>query len=567
MKFVCERCHTKYSIADEKVRGKVLKVRCKTCANVITVRESGAAIDDVGGGPREAPIARSGSFDAGQAAATVVAPQAARLSRAAGLPAAALVAPGSPAAAPPARRPTPAPPPVDNVEWYLAVDGTQTGPFTRGRLIDKVLTTPKDADVHVWNADLDAWKPPKDVPEINADLTRRRRLPTPVPPPPLRRPTGPLPVAAAPDGRSGAGGAMGLGLVPLEAVTEALNLPAPGLKKNGVGSGIAASAAGAGASAAGAAQNALHSFGLGDLLDEGEPGATPPPIGARGLGPAVGAKAPDHLAMLTPGPFIAPAPVPSPAAMLGAARAAKGRGRQVRLMLAALTVVVVLCGIVALWIFRRPTPPLVGSAPTGPAPTDFAGMAEKLAQEEQAAKALAKLTGTPPPLVVETKPLVAQVETSQKGGKGKGRKKNQLTAPPPLTAASQAGSLTAEQRAAANRFGDSTGRDVRLSTGTTGGARSTPAQADISRVISNNRQGIQTCYQRALLRDNTLTHGKVTVRVSIGVSGKVKSVNLDAPAQFRALEPCIRDVMSRWAFPPSSEEYGTEFPVVLQGNQ
>ena len=127
---------------------------------------------------------------------------------------------------------------------------------------------------------------------------------------------------------------------------------------------------------------------------------------------------------------------------------------------------------------------------------------------------------------------------------------------------------TAEEREAASRFGDSSGRDVKLSGQTGGGAHSTtPAQADISRVINNNRQGIQTCYQRALLRDNTLTHGKVTVRVSIGLSGKVKSVSLDAPLQFRALEPCIREVMSRWAFPPSSEEYGTEFPVVLQGNQ
>jgi len=98
-------------------------------------------------------------------------------------------------------------------------------------------------------------------------------------------------------------------------------------------------------------------------------------------------------------------------------------------------------------------------------------------------------------------------------------------------------------------------------------AHSMPAQADISRVINNNRQGIQTCYQRALLRDSTLTQGKVTVRVSIGISGKVKSVSLDAPAQFRSMESCVRDVMSRWAFPPSSEEYGTEFPVVLQGNQ
>src|SRR5215510_6106247 len=42
MKFVCDRCQTKYSIADDKVRGKVLKVRCKTCQKVITVREPGA---------------------------------------------------------------------------------------------------------------------------------------------------------------------------------------------------------------------------------------------------------------------------------------------------------------------------------------------------------------------------------------------------------------------------------------------------------------------------------------------------------------------------------------------
>ena len=40
MKFVCDRCQTKYSIPDERVRGKVLKVKCKTCANLITVREA-----------------------------------------------------------------------------------------------------------------------------------------------------------------------------------------------------------------------------------------------------------------------------------------------------------------------------------------------------------------------------------------------------------------------------------------------------------------------------------------------------------------------------------------------
>ena len=38
MKFVCDRCQTRYSIADEKVRQKILRIRCKTCGNVIVVQ-------------------------------------------------------------------------------------------------------------------------------------------------------------------------------------------------------------------------------------------------------------------------------------------------------------------------------------------------------------------------------------------------------------------------------------------------------------------------------------------------------------------------------------------------
>jgi len=38
MKIVCDSCGTKYSIADEKVRGKVFKIRCKKCSNIIVVR-------------------------------------------------------------------------------------------------------------------------------------------------------------------------------------------------------------------------------------------------------------------------------------------------------------------------------------------------------------------------------------------------------------------------------------------------------------------------------------------------------------------------------------------------
>src|SRR5262252_8278602 len=38
MKIVCDNCATKYSIADEKVRGKVFKIKCKKCSHVIVVK-------------------------------------------------------------------------------------------------------------------------------------------------------------------------------------------------------------------------------------------------------------------------------------------------------------------------------------------------------------------------------------------------------------------------------------------------------------------------------------------------------------------------------------------------
>ena len=43
MKIVCESCAAKYSIADEKVVGKVFKLRCKKCSEVMVVRGDDAA--------------------------------------------------------------------------------------------------------------------------------------------------------------------------------------------------------------------------------------------------------------------------------------------------------------------------------------------------------------------------------------------------------------------------------------------------------------------------------------------------------------------------------------------
>jgi outer membrane biosynthesis protein TonB len=168
----------------------------------------------------------------------------------------------------------------------------------------------------------------------------------------------------------------------------------------------------------------------------------------------------------------------------------------------------------------------------------------------------------PPPPVVAPEPPPAPSK-GKRGGKPTRAVVTKTTPPPTTTTVASTNAAPGGGDAA--RFRDNHTLNI------TGGgisARPPPAQADITKVISNNRAGIKICYQRALTRDNSLTHGKLAVKLSIGISGRVKHIGLDGPTQFKLLlEPCIKDVVQRWVFPQASEEYGTEFPLVFQGNE
>ncbi len=121
MKFLCDRCKTRYAIADDRVRGKILKIRCKNCSAVITVREG---MDDGGAEPTRSP------------APTMPAP------------------PAMPAAPPPAA--------LDD-EWYVSKDGNQEGPFTLTEAQAWVAARASDDDLHCWNEGFDDWLPVEKV--------------------------------------------------------------------------------------------------------------------------------------------------------------------------------------------------------------------------------------------------------------------------------------------------------------------------------------------------------------------------------------------------------------------
>src|SRR5262245_61099384 len=57
MKVTCQSCQAKYTIADEKVRGKVAKIRCKKCGTTIIVDGNDPSTASAMEAPASGPVA------------------------------------------------------------------------------------------------------------------------------------------------------------------------------------------------------------------------------------------------------------------------------------------------------------------------------------------------------------------------------------------------------------------------------------------------------------------------------------------------------------------------------
>lgn len=119
MKFYCDSCNTKYAISDDKVRGKVLRVRCKHCGHTITVRE----LENV---------------------------------------------------AKPAKPPKPPIPSaaVPQTNWHFSLNGQSTGPMPLNTLKAKYAAGEIGDETYVWHDSYDGWKPVATV-AIFADALRQ----------------------------------------------------------------------------------------------------------------------------------------------------------------------------------------------------------------------------------------------------------------------------------------------------------------------------------------------------------------------------------------------------------
>jgi predicted Zn finger-like uncharacterized protein len=167
MKFQCDRCKTRYSIADERVRGKILKIRCKNCEAVVTVREGMAQP-----GPDSERARRVSAHPASTSKPALR-----------GAFERAMESSASPPAPPRDRATGPAPQQLAE-EWYVSVAGDQRGPFELEEAKRWVADQPPDAEVFCWTEGFDDWLPVHKV----AHFRRPRRESVPPPPPRISSP-------------------------------------------------------------------------------------------------------------------------------------------------------------------------------------------------------------------------------------------------------------------------------------------------------------------------------------------------------------------------------------------
>jgi len=118
MKIVCDACQAKYSISDDKVQGKVFKIRCKKCSNIIVVRGGAAAAEPA---PAPAQEKETRVYDYGYEGG------------------------GAPAA--------------DDAVWHVVINQDQVGPMTVAEVGQRFSAGEIDAETYVWREGFADWMP------------------------------------------------------------------------------------------------------------------------------------------------------------------------------------------------------------------------------------------------------------------------------------------------------------------------------------------------------------------------------------------------------------------------
>jgi outer membrane biosynthesis protein TonB len=88
---------------------------------------------------------------------------------------------------------------------------------------------------------------------------------------------------------------------------------------------------------------------------------------------------------------------------------------------------------------------------------------------------------------------------------------------------------------------------------------------DVQKVFRRHAGGIKVCFERARKDDPNLG-GRISVRVSVGSDGVVRSVSLPPAHALTKFGLCVTGQVRRWSFPASGKSYSASMPIVLSGS-
>jgi predicted Zn finger-like uncharacterized protein len=598
VKFSCSKCETKYSIADEIVRGKAVKVRCKKCGNINIVREQKA--DE----PRGEEPTRAVTLDPGMLASMRSSMPAAAPVTQQPSPATARAATAQPAAAtrtPPQRmqtgtnipvargpvvRPAPtgasmlaaaaeprqsSPPPVE--EWYLAIKGQQVGPMTYPDVENRLARGEVDARTYGWRDGMGDWKRIQDIPEFRALLVK--------PPPP--------PVAAPPP-------------FPNQAGAQVVDLQAEIARRKR----SQAPAAGDFADAPTQRQAQPGNDQLSSLIDEAAKDlghADHDPFAAAGGEPTPAAGSPMQARAPGGDPFAgvqdahaSDGPPRESTRMFIAAAGLANRGRKQKIYAGVATLVVGLVGTVlyldASGIYQIPIVSQI--VDVGFAALDVEPPVKRRVVEDDGSggdygflgvrknkpKPKPRPAGTGLPGDTTGSPDLAGAlagATNTQGGATFERKGDTAVDPGiPVSDTTQSEALKAllnsPDKKKVEVVNPALGKgNVNVTAQTTMGTKAvdTPLSAEqIAKVVADQKSSLTQCANEAAKMGEKYK-GTMKVTVAIGPSGKVKKVTVNDPkhAQTR-LGECLARALLRWPFPRfQGEEFEAELPLKLTVGQ
>lgn len=155
MNFSCDNCQRRYTIADEKVRDRAVRIRCKACQHLMSV----GPIPEPE--PEPAPMAQEEDRTRMVSLESLEALRAQTKAPAAAAPAKA-AAPN-----PWEDEPTRAAGPGEAAAlWFVSSHGKQIGPFATPDLLEKVRSGELQARNFMWKNGMTDWKRGSDIPEL-----------------------------------------------------------------------------------------------------------------------------------------------------------------------------------------------------------------------------------------------------------------------------------------------------------------------------------------------------------------------------------------------------------------